>query len=359
MNVKGKLPWLLVLLVTLLLALVAAGCGGDDDDGGDAGDGDTTAATDEATTEEAEPIRVGLVTDIGGLNDSGFNQLANEGLERAADELGVEIRVLESKSDADYIPNLLTLAEEGFDLIIAVGFLMGEATAAGGRGSSRTRTSRSSTRSGRRFEERSGAAEPAGPASSRSRRPVTWSGTSPGSSPSRTRCRASAGEDPAGRPLHRRLPEGRADANPDIKVLNGYSQDFVDQAKCKEVALDQIAKGSDVVFQVAGGCGLGALDAAEEEGVWGIGVDADQSFLGEHILTSAVKRVDEAVFETIQSVVDGDVRGRRGHDLRPRRGRRRPRRDQRRTCRRRSSTRVAQIEHRSSTARSRSPTLVE
>ncbi|HJS70528.1 MAG TPA: BMP family ABC transporter substrate-binding protein, partial [Gaiellaceae bacterium] len=127
MNVTRKLPWLLVLLVTLLLALVAAGCGGDDDDGDEAG-GDTSAATDEATTEEAEPIRVGLVTDIGGLNDRGFNSLANEGLERAASELGAEIRVLESKSDADYIPNLSTLAEEGFDLIISVGFLMGEAT---------------------------------------------------------------------------------------------------------------------------------------------------------------------------------------------------------------------------------------
>ena len=70
------------------------------------------------------------------------------------------------------------------------------------------------------------------------------------------------------------------EANPDIKVSGSYSDDFVDQAKCKEIALDQISKGSDVVFQVAGGCGLGALDAAKQESVWGIGVDADQSFLG-------------------------------------------------------------------------------
>jgi len=99
------------------------------------------------------------------------------------------------------------------------------------------------------------------------------------------------------------------DANPDAKTLNGYSQDFVDQAKCKEVALDQIAKGSDVVFQVAGGCGLGALDAAKEKGVWGIGVDADQSFLGRHILTSATKGVDTAVFDTIKSIQDGTFKG--------------------------------------------------
>ena len=87
------------------------------------------------------------------------------------------------------------------------------------------------------------------------------------------RSRRSTASSPASR-------QGAEDANPDIKILNGYSQDFVDQAKCKEIALDQIAQGSDVVFQVAGGCGLGALDAAKQEGVWGIGVDADQSFLG-------------------------------------------------------------------------------
>ena len=101
--------------------------------------------------------------------------------------------------------------------------------------------------------------------------------------------------------------------NPDIKTLNGYSQDFVDQAKCKEAALDQIAKGSDVVFQVAGGCGLGALDAAKEKNVWGIGVDADQAYLGAHILTSAVKKVDVAVFETIEAVQDGEFKG--GEDI--------------------------------------------
>ena len=77
----------------------------------------------------------------------------------------------------------------------------------------------------------------------------------------------------------------------------------------KELALDQIARGAKVVFQVAGGCGLGALDAAKERRVWGIGVDADQSFLGPHVLTSALKRVDAAVFQTIETVRDGKFRG--------------------------------------------------
>ena len=81
-------------------------------------------------------------------------------------------------------------------------------------------------------------------------------------------------------------------ANPDAKIVNAYSQKFDDPAPCKEIALDQISKGAKVVFQVAGGCGLGALDAAKEKGVQGIGVDADQAYLGDHIMTSALKKVD-------------------------------------------------------------------
>src|SRR5436190_11439412 len=80
---------------------------------------------------------------------------------------------------------------------------------------------------------------------------------------------------------------GAKAADPSVKTLNGYSQDFVDQAKCKEIALNQIQQGAKVVFQVAGQCGLGALDAAKEKGMQGIGVDADQGYLGAHILTSA------------------------------------------------------------------------
>ncbi len=94
-----------------------------------------------------------------------------------------------------------------------------------------------------------------------------------------------------------------------MKLLNAYSQDFVDQAKCKEIALDQIAQGSDVIFQVAGQCGLGALDAACQEGKMAIGVDADQSFAGDCVITSALKPLELAVFETIKSAQDGTFKG--------------------------------------------------
>ena len=96
---------------------------------------------------------------------------------------------------------------------------------------------------------------------------------------------------------------------PDIKTLNGYSQDFVAQDKCQELALNQIGQGSDVVFQVAGQCGLGAITAAGDKGVWGIGVDNDQAFLGPQVLTSAQKKVNVGVADTIGLVVDNTYKG--------------------------------------------------
>jgi basic membrane protein A and related proteins len=100
---------------------------------------------------------------------------------------------------------------------------------------------------------------------------------------------------------------GASRANPRVTALNAYTDDFIDPVKGRSVALSQIAKGSRVVFQVAGPCGLGALEAASERGVWGIGVDVDQSHLGRHVLTSAVKRMDVAVFDTIEELARGTL----------------------------------------------------
>ena len=112
--------FLLALLAAFALGIAA--CGDDDDDGGDGGGGDGAA-------QEQKSIKAGVVTDIGGLNDRSFNFLANKGLEDAEADLGVEGRVLLSESNGDYVPNLTTLAQQQFDLIVSVGFLMGDATA--------------------------------------------------------------------------------------------------------------------------------------------------------------------------------------------------------------------------------------
>jgi basic membrane protein A len=291
----------LALLLASLLALGA--CGGDDD-------GDKAAPATTGETTAAKAIKVGLVTDLGQLNDRGFNQLAYEGLKRAEKELGVKGRVLQSASAADYIPNMTRLAREKYDLIIGVGFAQGDAidTAA------------------TKFPDRNFAIIDVDQASLKHKPKNVVGllfkeqevGYLAGYLAALSEKRR-AGPDVIGSvggfkepPVDRFIAgfqAGAKKADPGIKVLNGYSSDWDDQAKCKELALNQIGRGAGVVFQVAGGCGLGALDAAREEKVWGIGVDADQSFLGPHVLTSAQKKVDAAVFATIKSVQDGTWRG--------------------------------------------------
>ncbi|MGH2996092.1 MAG: BMP family lipoprotein [Gaiellaceae bacterium] len=285
-------------LGVLALALALAGCGGGDDE----------QAPEAAAPEDA--IKVGLVTDVGQLNDRGFNQLAYEGLKRAEADLGVEGRVLESASDTEYVPNLSSLADEGYDVVIGVGFAQGEAV-------DQVATEFPDTRFiiidvdqqflphkpknvvGLLFrEEEVGylAGYLAALTAKREAGPDVISSVGGMKEPPVDRFIAG-------------YQAGAKKAVPGIKLLNGYSQDWDDLAKCKEQALNQIAGGSTIVFQVAGGCGLGALDAAKEKDIWGIGVDADQSFLGPHILTSAQKKVDQAVFLTIESVTDGTWKG--------------------------------------------------
>ena len=294
---------LLVMALLAALALGAAACGGDDDDddgGGGGGGGEE---------QTAESIKAGVVTDIGGLNDRSFNALANKGIKQAESELGVETRVLISNSNGDYVPNLTTLAQQQFDLIIPVGFLMADAvnTVATQLPDANfaivdfpaaALKDKPKNVQGLLFKENE-AGYLAG----------YLAGLWAKDNDATTVSTVGGQKIPPVDAYIAGFQAGAKKAFPQVKTLNGYSQDFVDQAKCKEIALDQIARGSKVVFQVAGGCGLGALDAAKEEGVQGIGVDADQGYLGDHILTSALKKVDVAVFEAVERAQAGNFKG--------------------------------------------------
>jgi basic membrane protein A and related proteins len=293
------------LVPLLLVAALLAGCGGGD--GEDAG-GTTSAPA--GTETGAEALRVGLITDLGQLDDNGFNELAYRGLQRAEKELGVQGRVVESASAADYIPNMTSLARSGYDLVIGVGFAQGDAIGKVAQRFPETRFA---------IIDVDQAFVPGAPANVqgllfREEEVGYLAGYLAGLVEKRRdgadMISAVGGmkEPPVDRFIAGYFAGAEA-AAPGIRVRHDYSQDWDDQAKCKELALNQIAQGSHVVFQVAGGCGLGALNAAGERDVWGIGVDADQSFLGQHILTSAQKGVDAAVFLTIQSVVDGTWKG--------------------------------------------------
>jgi basic membrane protein A len=299
--------WAALGLVAVVAA-VAAGCGGSDETSG------STSTTSTETT-PSTALKVGLVADAGELNDNGFNELAYNGLKRAERELGIKGRVVEANSAADYVPNMTTLARQGYDLIIGVGFAQGDAIAAAAK----------------RFPDTNFAIVDVDQASLKGK-PANVQGLLfreqqvgylVGYLAALTARRAGAESISAvggfkEPPVDRYIAGYRAGADaavPGTKVTWGYSQDWEDQAKCKEMALNQIAAGSKVVFQVAGGCGLGALSAAQDERVWGIGVDADQSFLGPHVLTSALKGVDSAVFLTIKALQDGTFKGGKNVDF--------------------------------------------
>jgi basic membrane protein A len=247
------------------------------------------------------------VTDIGGLNDRSFNHLAYLGLQLAQRKLHVSTRVLESHSNADYIPNMSSLAQQGYCLVIGVGFLMHDSVRTVAKKFPNTNfmiiddawsKGDPTNLEGTVFHE-----EQAGYLVGYLAGLVT-KGASTISSVGGQKI------PPVDHYIAGYMAGAKA-ANPQIKTLNGYSQDFVAQDKCKNLALQQIGQGSKVVFQVAGGCGLGALDAAKQKHVWGIGVDADQAYLGPQILTSAVKRVDVDVYTTIKQLRDGSFKSAR------------------------------------------------
>ena len=128
-------------------------------------------------------------------------------------------------------------------------------------------------------------------------------------------------QPPDGEHLHRRLPGRREGLQPGHQVLVGFSQDFVAQDKCKEIALNQIARARRSCSR-SPAAAASARSTRRRRRAWGVGVDRDQSDLGPHILTSAVKRVDTSVFDTVKAA-GGDVQARHGRALQPRERRRR------------------------------------
>jgi basic membrane protein A and related proteins len=249
-----------------------------------------------------QAIQVAIVTDIGGLNDKGFNSLSNVGLQRAKQRLNVDGRVFITQTAADRTPNLTTAAQGPYGLIIGVGFLMFEPLGkvaptfenkkfAGVDVPSALVEGKPKNVRGLIFREAEAGCLVGHIAALEARR-----------LPGRDIISAvGANKVPAIVAFIAGYNHCAKRTNRSVRVLVNYANDptFSDQAKCRATALSQIARGSKIVFQVAGQCGLGALDAAKSRRVWGIGVDNDQSFLGKHILTSAQKKVDVAVYDAI------------------------------------------------------------
>ncbi len=255
-----------------------------------------------------------MATDVGGLGDRSFNDGAYEGLVRG-ERFGFEARVVESNQQTDYIPNLTGLAEDGADIVFAVGFLMEEAVKEAARMNPDTffgGIDIGGDESVPNFqgilyrEQESGflAGVVAGHMT------AEFSDASPRLNP-----------DPVvGVVLGMFIPpverfevgfiQGVKYANPDVRVLSVTAGDFVDQSRGREAALAMIEQGADIVFHAAGLTGLGSIQAAREAGVLAIGVDVDQNSVApDTVLTSAVKNIPESIEVVLESVVDGTFEG--------------------------------------------------
>jgi len=285
------MPLVAAALIAVLVMAVGAGTG--------AAKSDVQAAP--------APYKVTLVTDIGGLDDRSFNFLANKGLKLAEKNLKIDGSVFISKSDRDYIPNLTRAARNGSGLVIGVGFLMAEQLAQVAARFPNTKFA---------IIDNSGVAKEFKKAKPTNVRGILFKEQEAGYlvgflAAKQVVAKPFEGQTKLGAVGGLKIPPvdrfiagyyaGAKRASAKVTVTHSYTQDFVDQAKCKEQALNMIANGAGAVFQVAGQCGLGVLSAAKEKGVFGIGVDADQGYLGAHVMTSATKKVDVAVYQTIDA----------------------------------------------------------
>jgi basic membrane protein A and related proteins len=260
-------------------------------------------------------ITVALISDIGRFTDRGFNQSQLQGLNKAKTNLGITALPKASNSVSDYIPNMTSAVRQKADLIISAGFLLADATGS----------------MAKRFPDTNFAitdypvqAEPftvKGKLVTPNVVGLTYAANEGGCLVGVLAARKAqaAGKKVIGAVGGLKIPpvdiwiagykKCAQMAVPGTKVLVGYSQDFVATDKCKTVAENQIAQGAQVLFQVAGGCGLGTLKAADEANRWSIGVDVDQYRFGKRVLTSAVKRVDTGVYQAIQAVQKGTFKG--------------------------------------------------
>jgi basic membrane protein A len=243
-----------------------------------------------------------MVTNQSGLGDQSFNDAAWEGLGLAVQKFGVERKVLESREQAQYVPNLSTLAEQKASLIIGVGFMIKDAVSEAAKmfPDSKFALVDGATNlpnvADISFKENEGAFLVGVIAAKLSKTgKIGYVGGV--STPVTNRMEAG-------------YKAGAMSVNPNIQVLTSYAGSFADPAKGEEMAIPQYDQGADVIFQVAGQTGLGVINAAKKKNKFVIGIDRDQNYLAPaNVLTSMIKRVDQAVLNACEMVVKGTFKG--------------------------------------------------
>lgn len=271
-------------MATVVSASLLVGCSGNNESASD------------------DKITVAMITDVAGVNDQSFNQSAWEGLQRAEKELGIEVKYLESKQDSDYATNIETLVDEDVDLILGVGMKLADAIKEG-----------SELYPDQNFvlvDEEIDASNVKN-ILFKAEESAYLAGLIAGKTTKTNNVGFIGGmELPVIDTFKYGYMAGVKAANPEAKVQAQYANSFTDQAKGKAIANQMYTNGADIVFTCGGDVGTGAIEAAKENNKFAIGVDRDQSDLApENVLTSAIKRVDAGVFETVKSYVNGTFEG--------------------------------------------------
>jgi basic membrane lipoprotein Med (substrate-binding protein (PBP1-ABC) superfamily) len=285
----------------------------------------TTDATDETPTADAttttdtttDTLRVGLVTDLGRVNDGTFNEFAHKGAEQAANEFGLDYDFIETQTQADYEKNIQTFVSEEYDVIITVGFLIQDATLAAAQANpditfigvdqfydESDPAASAPNLVGLQFREDQGG---------------FLAGAIAGMMTQNNVIGIVGGEEiPPVKKFRNGFENGARYVNPAVNIIGVYVPSFIDPVAGASNAQQMIGEGADVIFGAGGPTGSGAIGAAAEAGVFVIGVDQDEytttfdsgtSPSADKILTSAIKRVDVAVYDQVKSIVEGNFQG--------------------------------------------------
>ena len=261
----------------------------------------------EAETEEdidGTGLKIGMVTDVGGVNDGSFNQSAWEGLQRAAENFGCEVKYIESKGDADFVPNIESFLDEDYDLIICTGYVMADAV--------RDAAELNPDQKFAIVDDASNADLDNVTCMMFEQEQASYLvGLAAGYTTESNVVGFVVGQaNETMNSFGYGYLAGVLDANPDATILQYNANSFGDASAGKTAVNTMVTKGADVVFHAAGGTGLGVIDGCKENGIWAIGVDSDQSPLApETILTSALKRVDNACYDATKKAILGTLEG--------------------------------------------------
>jgi len=289
------------ILAAVLAGIVVAGC---------SSTGEPSAKSGDGAGASAEKLTVGIVFDSGGRGDKSFNDSAWAGIERAQQEFGIEVKALDSKKESDYEDNIAGVAEQGADLVFAIGIGQNDALKAVAPKYGDTKfaivdavVEEPNVRS-LVFSEEQGSFLAGYLAAL-----VSKSG----------KIGFVGGKNiPLIKKFEAGYTAGAKMAKPDITVLPAkYTDSWDDTSTGKAAATVLFNDGADIVYHAAGRAGLGVITAAKEKGKFAIGVDSDQDDVEKGtVLTSMIKRVDEAVYSTIKDAVDGKfTNGTKAYDL--------------------------------------------